>query len=171
MNNLGYERLGRGDAGTRTAALLERALEERPDSPAVLDSVGVLRMAQGRLADDAQGAGALSLLARARERAGRNAGAALNEHLGDARWLSGDREGARAAWEEAQRAAEAGLDDAQNAELIRRLMRSRTGLASLDAVRYHERHDGAVAARARAKLDAAARGEDPMKAASTGAKR
>ena len=171
LNNLGYERLGRGDAGTRTAALLERALEERPDSPAVLDSMGVLRMAQGRLVDAAEGEGALSLLARARERAGRNAGAALNEHLGDARWLSGDREGACAAWEEAQRAAEAGLDDAQNAELIRRLMRSRTGLASLDAVRYHERHDGAVAARARAKLDAAARGEDPMKAASTGAKR
>ena len=171
LNNLGYERLGRGDAGARTAALLERALEERPDSPAVLDSVGVLRMAQGRLADDAQGAGALTLLARALDRAGRNAGAALNEHLGDARWLSGDREGARESWQAAVRAAEAGLDDGQNAELVRRLMRARTGLASMDAVRYHERHDGAVASRARAKLDAAARGEDPMKAASMGAKR
>ncbi len=171
LNNLGYERLVRGDAGARTAALLERALEERPDSPAVLDSVGVLRMAQGRLADDAAGDGALTLLARARELAGRNAGASLHEHLGDARWRSGDPDGARASWDEAVRAAGAGLDDAQNAELVRRLMRARTGLASMDAVRYHERHDGAVAARAKAKLDAAARGEDPMKAAPAGAKR
>lgn len=171
MNNLGYQRLVRGDAGSRTAALLERALEERPDSPAVLDSVGVLRMAQGRLADDAVGTGALTLLVRARELAGRNAGASLHEHLGDARWRSGDPDGARASWDEAVRAADAGLDEGQNAELVRRLMRARTGLASMDAVRYHERHDGAVAARARAKLDAASRGEDPMKAAPAGAKR
>jgi hypothetical protein len=170
LNNLGYARLERGEVDARTEALLERALELRPDSPAVLDSVGRLRQAQGRVADGADGPGALSLLSRARELAGRNAGATLLEHLGDARWASGDAAGARAAWEAAELAAGAGLDRAQNAELVRRLMQARTGLASMDAVRYHDRNDGAVAGRSRSKLDAAARGAAPLEAPPAGAR-
>ncbi|MFM8731892.1 MAG: hypothetical protein ACKOGJ_05125, partial [Phycisphaerales bacterium] len=72
-------------------------------------------------------------------------------------------------WQEAVRLAEAGLDREQNIEVLRRLFLARVGLASIDAVRYHETHDGAIAARARAKLEAVARGARPEVAPSPGA--
>jgi hypothetical protein len=49
-------------------------------------------------------------------------------------------------------------------------MQARTGLASMDAVRYHDRNDGAVAGRSRSKLDAAARGAAPLEAPPAGAR-
>jgi hypothetical protein len=40
----------------------------------------------------------------------------------------------------------------------------------MDAVRYHDRNDGAVAGRSRSKLDAAARGAAPLEAPPAGAR-
>ena len=169
LNNLGWARLSRGEVGERTVTLIERAVELKPDEPTSLDTLGWLRYAQGRFADGPEGPGAVTLVARAIEKSPGAAGAEVHDHLGDARWCAGDADGARAAWQEAVRLAEAGLDRDQNIEVLRRLFMARVGLASIDAVRYHETHDGAIAARARAKLDAVARGARPEVAPSPGA--
>lgn len=169
LNNLGWARLARGEIGERTASLIERAVELKPDEHTSLDTLGWLRYAQGRFADGPDGPGAVTLISRAIEKSPGAAGAEVHDHLGDARWCAGDGDGARTAWQEAVRLAEAGLDREQNIEVLRRLFLARVGLASIDAVRYHETHDGAIAARARAKLEAVARGARPEVAPSPGA--
>jgi hypothetical protein len=141
--------------------MLERAARQRPSDPGTLDSLGRLRYRQGRLADSATGPGAVTLLRRAVTGAGASAGAELHDHFGDALWASGDRDGARRQWAQAQRRAEDGLTRDRHVELLRQAFRKRLGLSAIDAARYYDDNDGAVAARAKAKLEAAERGEEP----------
>ena len=166
LNNLGYSRLERGAVDADTESLLERAARLRPSDPGTLDSLGWLRYRQGRIADAESGPGALTLLGRAVNGAGTAAGAELHDHLGDALWVSGDRDGARRQWALAQRRAEDGMPRERHVELLRQAFRKRLGLSAIDAARYYDDNDGAVAARAKAKLEAAERGEDPRVAPS-----
>lgn len=161
LNNLGYARTERGAVDAETESMLERAARLRPSDPGTLDSLGWLRYRQGRLVDSAEGPGAVTLLGRAVSGAGAAAGAELHDHLGDALWASGDRDGARREWDMARRRAEDGMDRERHVDLLRQAFRKRLGLSAIDAARYYDDNDGAVAARAKAKLEAAERGEEP----------
>jgi tetratricopeptide (TPR) repeat protein len=161
LNNLGFSRLERGAFDARTEQLLEQAVRARAEDSESLDSLAWLRYAQGRVVDSDAGPGAVTLLERAVSKARGAVSAAQHDHLGDARWRAGDHDGARRAWTEAARIAEAGMSREQNIEVLRRFFRQQLGLAAIDAARYHDAHDGSLAARAKAKLDASARGVEP----------
>ena len=161
LNNLGYIRLERGAIDARTEQILEQAVRARAEDSQSLDSLGWLRYMQGRLADSDAGPGAVTLLERAVSRTRGAVSATQRDHLGDARWRAGDHEGARREWTECLRIAEAGMSREQNIEVLRRVFRQQLGLAAIDASRYHDAHDGSLAARAAAKLDASARGVEP----------
>ena len=161
LNNLGFARLERGLADERTELLLEQALRLRPSDAGTLDSLGWLRYMQGRLMDADGAPGALSLLQRAVTGAGSASSAVQCDHLGDAQWRAGDYEGARRSWADAVRVADGGIPRERSIELLRQVFRRQVGLAAIDAARYHDEHDGMVAARARGKIEAAIRGAEP----------
>ena len=161
LNNLADLRLRRGASDIETLAMAEAARQALGGDPAVLDTLGWARLRTGQL-NDADGLpGALTLLRSAAAAGGDRLGAAVHERLGDALWRLGDADGAKRAWTEALRRAESGMSAEQQVALLRQVFAARTGLASIDAVRYHARHDGAVAARVRSRLEAVERGEAP----------
>jgi tetratricopeptide (TPR) repeat protein len=165
LNNLGFARLERGLADARTEQLLEQAVRLRPSDSGTLDSIGWLRYLQGRLVDADGVPGAISLLERSVASQGKAPSAVKYDHLGDARWRAGDHEGARQAWADAVRIAEGGLAPEQTIELLRVMFRKQFGLGAIDAARYYNAHDGQVAARARGKIEAVAKGVEPEVAA------
>jgi Flp pilus assembly protein TadD len=93
MNYLGYSWVDRGERLTEALALIQRAVELRPMSGAIIDSLGRARY---RLGDYAQ---ALELLERAVELA--PADPTLNDHLGDVYWRVERRIEARFQWQRA----------------------------------------------------------------------
>lgn len=93
MNYLGYSWVDRGEHLTEGLALIERALEQRPMSGAIVDSLG---WAYFRLGDYPR---ALELLERAVEL--EPAEPALNDHLGDIYWRLNRRIEARFQWQRA----------------------------------------------------------------------
>ncbi|HTA65383.1 MAG TPA: hypothetical protein VK753_07755, partial [Xanthomonadaceae bacterium] len=91
LNALGYTLADRTDRYAEAQALIEKALQLQPDSPAFLDSLGWV---QHRLGRDVE---ALHNL--------RRAFALLKDpeiaaHLGEVLWLGGDKDGARAVWKQ-----------------------------------------------------------------------
>jgi len=109
LNDLGYQLVERRESLEEAHAMLVRASETLPASASVTDSLGWARYALGILRDevDADGAmvraGAVSLLERALTLEDGDENATIYDHLGDARWMSGDRDGAIAAWLGAER--------------------------------------------------------------------
>lgn len=107
-NDLGYALAERGESLEEAEALLEMAYAVLPDESSVTDSIGWVRYMTGVFADevDADGtvvrAGAVSLLRRAATLEGGAENPTVFEHLGDALWRVGDREGAMAAWTTAE---------------------------------------------------------------------
>ena len=93
LNYLGYSWVDRGQRLQEGMALIQRAVELRPLSGAIIDSLG---WAYYRLGDYAR---ALELLERAVEL--EPADATLNDHLGDVYWRMGRRIEARFQWERA----------------------------------------------------------------------
>ncbi len=93
MNYLGYSWVDRGERLSEGLALIQRALEQRPMSGAIVDSLG---WAHYRLGDFPR---ALELLERAVELS--PADPTLNDHLGDAYWRMGRRIEARFQWRRA----------------------------------------------------------------------
>jgi predicted Zn-dependent protease len=91
QNALGFTLADRNRQLDEAEGLVAAALEQTPDSAAVLDSMGWVLYRQGRLKD------ALSYLERAR---------ALGEdpemdlHFGEVQWALGDKAGARVTWAE-----------------------------------------------------------------------
>lgn len=169
LNNLGFARLERGIADARTEQMLEQAGRIRPGDSGTLDSLGWLRYMQGRFVDAGAALGAVTLLEQAVANA-KNAPSALqHDHLGDARWRAGDREGARRSWADAVRVGEGGIPRESTIELLRAVFRRQVGLAAIDAARYYDEHDGKVAARARGKVEAVVRGAEPETAATAAA--
>jgi tetratricopeptide (TPR) repeat protein len=101
LNYLGYMWVDRGENLQEGLALIRRAVELRPNSGAIIDSLG---WAYFRLGDYRQ---AVLFLERAVEL--EPSSATLNDHLGDAYWRSGRRTEARFQW---RRAISQGAEDA-----------------------------------------------------------
>ena len=89
LNALGYTLADRTQRYAEAQGLIERALRLKPDSPAILDSLGWV---QHRLGRDAE---ALRNLRRA---FALQKDAEIAAHLGEVLWLGGDKDGARAVW-------------------------------------------------------------------------
>jgi len=89
LNALGYTLADQSDRYAEAHSLITRALEIKPDSPAILDSMGWL---QFRLGDYDQASvylnRAFNLLPDSE----------IAAHLGEVLWVKGDRDGARRVW-------------------------------------------------------------------------
>jgi tetratricopeptide (TPR) repeat protein len=92
LNALGYTLADRNERLDEAFAYVARALKLRPDSPAILDSMGWVLYRQGDLAQ------AASFLRRALSLSQDDEIAA---HLGEVLWVSGKRADAEAVWSEA----------------------------------------------------------------------
>ena len=92
LNALGYTLADRNERLDEAFALVSRALELRPDSPAILDSMGWVLYRQGDLER------AATYLRRALQL---NQDDEIAAHLGEVLWVSGERADAQAVWREA----------------------------------------------------------------------
>ncbi|WP_440996222.1 tetratricopeptide repeat protein [Arhodomonas sp. SL1] len=92
LNALGYTLADRGEELDRAQTLIERAYRLAPDDPAVIDSMGWVAYRQGRLKE------AREYLERAW---GFGRDPEIGAHLGEVLWRLGERDRARAIWDEA----------------------------------------------------------------------
>lgn len=164
-NNLAWNTLENGRVDAEAIALAERALALQPDDPAILDTVGWLRYLQGQIDDKSDGGtvrpGAVSLLRRAIERAGEDPGADPLDHLGDALWRAGDRDGAVRAWRAAAQIIELKYPKDQMSRTLAAYERREHGVSVADIPAFWKRNYGDTLERAKKKLAQAARGEEP----------
>ena len=89
LNALGYTLADRTDRYQEALELIQRALKLKPDTPAIVDSLGWVLFRLGRTAE------ALPHLRRAFEL---QRDAEVAAHLGEALWVSGDKDEARSIW-------------------------------------------------------------------------
>jgi len=108
QNALGYTLADRNRSLDEARALIAAALAQTPDNAAVLDSMGWVLFRQGQLPE------ALEYLERANELGG---DAEIDLHLGEVQWALGERDAARATW---QQALEANPNDARIKERLER---------------------------------------------------
>ena len=108
QNALGYTLADRDRSLDEAHALIAAALAQTPDNAAVLDSMGWVLFRQGRLPE------ALDHLNRANDLGD---DAEIDLHLGEVQWALGDRDAARATW---QQALEAYPNDARLKERLER---------------------------------------------------
>ncbi len=107
-NDLGYHLAERLESLDEAEQLLERAHAALPDNASVLDSLAWVRYGRGILLDekDDQGnitrEGAITLLERSLELDKGNENPTVHDHLGDARWMAKDFDGAIEAWKAAE---------------------------------------------------------------------
>ncbi len=99
-NNLGYNLLERDRRRDDAVRMIEKAYSRDPNDANVLDSIAWLCYHQGRFVDGPEGEGAVTLLKRAILKDGQN-NPTLRDHLGDALYRAGDRDGAGDAWRQA----------------------------------------------------------------------
>jgi tetratricopeptide (TPR) repeat protein len=115
-NNLGYLMLERGGDLTRSAALIEQAIEKLPGEASVIDSLGWLRYKQGKLTSRGAGVdlgleveqpanhaamlelGAAEALLLASQQPDSASNEELADHLGDVAWRLGKKQDARKFW-------------------------------------------------------------------------
>jgi predicted Zn-dependent protease len=107
LNALGYSIANLSTRLDEAEALVKRALELEPNDPAIIDSYGWIMMLKGNINE------AVSLLERAFKYTQDHEIAA---HLGEALWLSGDKDRAKVVWE-------AGLKDTPNSPIIMETLR------------------------------------------------
>jgi tetratricopeptide (TPR) repeat protein len=156
-NNLGYFLAEAGENIAEADRLLELAVRLLPDEASVIDSLGWLRYLEGQLADRGERLGAVTLLKRAADLSGRLNGTHL-DHLGDATWRMGDREGARKLWTEAEALVQMELDERR--ARAGALGRGNNG-EGLDAASASVRRATEQLEAVRAKVRAARAGEEP----------
>lgn len=89
LNALGYTLADRTERYEEALALIERALELKPDTPAIIDSMGWVLFKLGRAQE------AVPHLRRAFEL---QRDAEVAAHLGEALWVAGEKEEARRIW-------------------------------------------------------------------------
>lgn len=89
LNALGYTLADRTDRLDEAEALVSKAYALQPEEPSIIDSMGWVAYRRGRL-EEAEG-----YLQRALELEGN---AEIAAHLGEVRWMRGDKQGAREAW-------------------------------------------------------------------------
>jgi tetratricopeptide (TPR) repeat protein len=90
LNALGYTLADRTDRYEEALLYINKAYEQEPDDPAIIDSLGWVHYRLGNL-DEAR-----SLLQRAWDMTGNSE---IGAHLGEVMWAQGDREGARKIWD------------------------------------------------------------------------
>lgn len=161
LNGLAYSDLERGKVADSTVRMAEQAAAGKPDEPAILDTLGLLRYHQGRFADDRSGTGAVSLFRQALRLRPNSPSLATLDHLGDALWRSGDQQGAVRSWQQVGVVARRRYPP----ELFRARMSSfqleRFGFELVPVAQFVRREYGAIVARAERKLEQVARGEPP----------
>lgn len=106
LNALGYTLADRTDRYQEALRYIQRALELRPDHPAIIDSMGWVQYRLGNYEL------ALKYLRRARELSNDPEIAA---HLGEVLWVMGDRSAAREVWESA-------LKESPESEILHRVL-------------------------------------------------
>ncbi|HHQ42631.1 MAG TPA: tetratricopeptide repeat protein [Chromatiales bacterium] len=106
LNALGYTLADRTDRYQEALGYIQRALELRPDNPAIIDSMGWV---QYRLGNHER---ALEYLRRAYEL---SQDPEIAAHLGEVLWVMGDRPAARKVWESA-------LREAPESEVLKRVL-------------------------------------------------
>ncbi len=111
LNALGYTFADQTQRFKEALSLISRALRLKPDSPAILDSMGWLQYRMGNYEQS------LVFLRRAYSM---DKDGEIAAHLGEVLWMSGDYEGARQVWREALET------DPENA-YVRRSMKRLTG--------------------------------------------
>ncbi|MEM1329553.1 MAG: tetratricopeptide repeat protein [Planctomycetota bacterium] len=110
-NNLGYQLSVRGESLDEAEEMIAIALEQEPESPNILDSLGWVRYRLGVIDDErrADGTvvrrGALSLLGQAATLPGGRDNETVLDQYGDALWVGGDRQAAIESWQRARAAA------------------------------------------------------------------
>jgi tetratricopeptide (TPR) repeat protein len=109
LNALGYTLADRTDRYQEALAYIEKALQQTPDDPAVIDSMGWVLYRLGRLQE------AREYLQRAYDM---TADGEIAAHLGEVMWAMGDYAAARALWKQAR---EDHPDDEVLQETIERL--------------------------------------------------
>jgi tetratricopeptide (TPR) repeat protein len=179
LNNLGYARLVSGHKDAETERFVERAWELMPGDANILDTLGWLRYRQGRFADEAQPGdrasvvrGAVSLIqasldadiassSTTRDAQPHIPSPEVLDHLGDAKWRLGDRDGAKDAWTKSA----AVFDDRAFEESILRnfLLRQTQGWGLLvgNPQEMYDREYGSVQRRVKSKLQALDEGTEP----------
>ena len=152
LNNLGYMLLEQGQDPERAEGLIEAAWRADAESPANLDSLGWLRVKQGKLEDDPSwGRGALSLLREAARRSDQM-DPVIIEHLGDAEFAAGEMDSARRTWRHALALV---TDPRFEADRVRQCELIQTGDWGIRVISSREMYDlefGQSADRLRAKL-------------------
>lgn len=93
LNYLGYSWTERGEHLTEARKMIERAVEQRPNDGAIIDSLGWIMLRQGDIA------GAVRTLEKAVELQPEDP--TINGHLGDAYWRAGRQLEARYQWSRA----------------------------------------------------------------------
>lgn len=93
LNSLGYILADRTQRYSEAHELLEKALRQKPDDAAIIDSMGWLYYRTGKYPE------ALNLLRQAYEA---SPNAEIGAHLGEVLWVIGDQEEARRVWREAR---------------------------------------------------------------------
>ncbi len=96
LNALGYTLADRTRRYKTALGYIERALEQRPDDPAILDSMGWVQYRLGHYAK------AVKYL---RQAYAKMKDAEIGAHLGEVLWVVGKRQAARRVWDEALRSA------------------------------------------------------------------
>lgn len=152
-NNLGYQLLENDGDLNEAQDLILRAIAKLGGNPHVVDSLGWLRYKQGVITDEKNPdgtiarEGAVTLLQRAVEAADDPSEEGL-DHLADARWRAGDREGATKAWRDAETAA------------MKSLARMRPMRDDPLMARVEDQMQAALKA-IRAKIEAVQKGQEP----------
>jgi tetratricopeptide (TPR) repeat protein len=165
LNNRGYTSIEMGEDEPAIAAMIELAYRLDPRSESVADTLGWLRYKQGRLQDEADHAGgvvlgAVALLRRSVE-LGEEPAAEVYDHLGDALWRVGDRDGAVNAWNRALSVLEDPAHRQQRVEVSRLVQMQLWYLLVIDPETSYDREFGPLLQRLREKLQAVEQGARP----------
>lgn len=154
LNSIAFSQLEMGVRLQESTAYAEQAAESRPDSAAIVDTLAYARLRSGILEDQGELRGALSLFKDAIQIAlddgdGASSLAFIYNHLGDALWLAGDRDGAIDRWVDAETEAKQflALIDQDPDQAIPAWGRREFEAVQMDAL---------------SKLDAVIRGENPV---------
>ncbi|MGD2137766.1 MAG: tetratricopeptide repeat protein [Gammaproteobacteria bacterium] len=96
LNALGYTLADRTDRYEEALTYITRAYEQKPDDPAIIDSMGWVQFRLGNLEE------ARRYLERAWEM---THDSEIGAHLGEVLWVQGDQDAARRIWDESRKAA------------------------------------------------------------------
>ena len=144
--------------------MIERAAALRPDSEAIIDTLGWLRYKQGRFVDsETAGDGAITLLKRAIDLS-EGPEPEMLDHYGDALWRAGRHDEATEQWRAARQRLEAPRLRQMFLQAYQRIQID-WGLLVMDPRLIYDRQIVPLRERIRDKLEAVAAGEDPPLAA------